>query len=63
MKKRRKNKLYIEGIRKGGKNKNVKEIIHTKRAKSKRMTNKCEEKKALLLSDINLDCSHDCTWA
>jgi len=28
------------------------------------MTNKCEEKQAsTLLSDINLDCSHDCTWA
>jgi hypothetical protein len=33
MKERRKNKLYIEGIRKGGKNKNVKEIIHTKESR------------------------------
>jgi len=27
------------------------------------MTKKCEEKRATLLSDINLDCCHDCTWA
>jgi len=27
------------------------------------MTNKREEKREPMLSDINLDCSHDCTWA